>query len=150
MLLTPLLPRAGPTGGLGLAWPAPTMSFTIWSVAICFRAIIKKMKIGLVVLYRSENSCWHRLEFGCRLYAEIGILAQECNFNNRRTLIECLYSTCLIEEARKGYCATRVKKKLATCKRIYLIKTPFFYSLLLFLSTIIMEFDHYLKLFTSD
>lgn len=29
MLLTPLLPRAGPTGGLGLAWPAPTMSFTI-------------------------------------------------------------------------------------------------------------------------
>lgn len=29
MLLTPLLPRAGPTGGLGLAWPAPTMSLTI-------------------------------------------------------------------------------------------------------------------------
>lgn len=40
MLLTPLLPRAGPTGGLGLAWPAPTMSFTIWSVAITFLAII--------------------------------------------------------------------------------------------------------------
>lgn len=40
MLLTPLLPRAGPTGGLGLAWPAPTMSFTIWSVAIAFLAII--------------------------------------------------------------------------------------------------------------
>jgi len=30
---TPLLPRAGPTGGLGLACPAPTISFTIWSVA---------------------------------------------------------------------------------------------------------------------
>lgn len=29
--LTPLLPRAGPTGGLGLAWPAPTISLTIVS-----------------------------------------------------------------------------------------------------------------------
>ena len=31
MDFTPLLPSAGPTGGLGLAWPAPTMSLTIWS-----------------------------------------------------------------------------------------------------------------------
>lgn len=30
---TPLLPSAGPTGGLGLACPAPTMSFTTTSVA---------------------------------------------------------------------------------------------------------------------
>lgn len=30
---TPLLPNAGPTGGLGLACPAPTMSFTITSEA---------------------------------------------------------------------------------------------------------------------
>ena len=37
--LTPLLPRAGPTGGLGDARPAPTMSLTIWSLAIAFRAI---------------------------------------------------------------------------------------------------------------
>jgi len=29
MLFTPLLPNAGPTGGLGLAWPAPTINFTI-------------------------------------------------------------------------------------------------------------------------
>ena len=28
MLLTPLLPKAGPTGGLGLAWPAPTINLT--------------------------------------------------------------------------------------------------------------------------
>lgn len=28
--LTPLLPSAGPTGGLGLACPAPTMSLMIW------------------------------------------------------------------------------------------------------------------------
>lgn len=28
ILLTPLLPSAGPTGGLGLACPAPTMSLT--------------------------------------------------------------------------------------------------------------------------
>ena len=39
--LTPLLPRAGPTGGLGEAWPAPTISLTIWSLAITFRAIGK-------------------------------------------------------------------------------------------------------------
>ena len=26
---TPLLPRAGPTGGAGDAWPAPTMSLTM-------------------------------------------------------------------------------------------------------------------------
>ena len=31
MLFTPLLPSAGPTGGLGLACPAPTISFTTWS-----------------------------------------------------------------------------------------------------------------------
>lgn len=37
--LTPLLPRAGPTGGLGEACPAPTMSLTTWSLAIAFRAI---------------------------------------------------------------------------------------------------------------
>lgn len=29
--LTPLLPSAGPTGGLGEAFPASTMSLTIWS-----------------------------------------------------------------------------------------------------------------------
>jgi hypothetical protein len=33
MDFTPLLPSAGPTGGLGVAWPAPTISFTIWSAA---------------------------------------------------------------------------------------------------------------------
>lgn len=35
---TPLLPSAGPTGGCGLAWPAPTMSLTIWSTAPVARA----------------------------------------------------------------------------------------------------------------
>lgn len=40
MLFTPLLPSAGPTGGLGLAWPAPTISFTIWSFAIALRAMV--------------------------------------------------------------------------------------------------------------
>lgn len=57
------------------------MSFTIWSVAICFRAIIKQMEVGLVVVYRSENSCRHRLGVGYRLYAEVGVLAQECKAN---------------------------------------------------------------------
>lgn len=36
MDLTPLDPRAGPTGGEGEACPAPTMSLTIWSTACCF------------------------------------------------------------------------------------------------------------------
>ena len=40
MLFTPLLPNAGPTGGLGLACPAPTISFTIWSVWIALRAML--------------------------------------------------------------------------------------------------------------
>jgi len=40
MDFTPLDPRAGPTGGEGLACPAPTMSFTIWFFAIAFLAII--------------------------------------------------------------------------------------------------------------
>ena len=34
--LTPLEPSAGPTGGDGLAWPAPTISLTIWFVAMAF------------------------------------------------------------------------------------------------------------------
>jgi hypothetical protein len=37
---TPLEPSAGPTGGEGEAWPAPTMSLTIWSVWIALRAMI--------------------------------------------------------------------------------------------------------------
>jgi hypothetical protein len=39
MLFTPLLPRAGPTGGEGEACPAPTMSLTMTSRAIAFLAI---------------------------------------------------------------------------------------------------------------
>jgi hypothetical protein len=39
MLLTPLLPNAGPTGGEGEAWPAPTMSLTMTSRGIAFCAI---------------------------------------------------------------------------------------------------------------
>lgn len=50
MLFTPLLPNAGPTGGLGLAWPAPTISFTIWSLCMAFRAIF----------YVEENDEWAR------------------------------------------------------------------------------------------
>ena len=40
MLLTPFDPSAGPTGGLGEANPAPTISFTIWSPAATFLAIV--------------------------------------------------------------------------------------------------------------
>lgn len=40
MLFTPLLPSAGPTGGDGDAWPAPTISLTIWSFCIAFLAIV--------------------------------------------------------------------------------------------------------------
>lgn len=41
MLFTPLLPSAGPTGGDGDAWPAPTISLTIWSFDIAFFAIVQ-------------------------------------------------------------------------------------------------------------
>lgn len=50
---TPLLPSAGPTGGLGLAWPAPTISLTTWSTA----ARVLDMLMGLgseVELVRRE------------------------------------------------------------------------------------------------
>jgi hypothetical protein len=40
MLFTPLLPNAGPTGGDGEAWPAPTMSLTITSFASAFLDIV--------------------------------------------------------------------------------------------------------------
>jgi len=40
MLLTPLLPNAGPTGGDGEACPAPTMSLTITSLASAFLDIV--------------------------------------------------------------------------------------------------------------
>jgi len=47
--LTPLLPRAGPTGGLGLACPAPTISFTITSVAALARDMLVEVlsELGL-------------------------------------------------------------------------------------------------------
>lgn len=41
MLLTPLLPSAGPTGGLGEAWPAPTMSLTNCSFCKAFLAMME-------------------------------------------------------------------------------------------------------------
>lgn len=43
---TPLEPRAGPTGGEGEAWPAPTMSLTIWSVWIALRAMVVCWCVG--------------------------------------------------------------------------------------------------------
>lgn len=46
---TPLLPSAGPTGGEGDAWPAPTMSLTIWSFASAFFAMVFAGNVG----YRS-------------------------------------------------------------------------------------------------
>lgn len=38
---TPRDPRAGPTGGEGEAWPAPTMSLTIWFTVMFFFAIVE-------------------------------------------------------------------------------------------------------------
>jgi hypothetical protein len=41
ILLTPLLPSAGPTGGDGEAWPAPTISLTITSFCNALLAIVE-------------------------------------------------------------------------------------------------------------
>ena len=47
ILFTPLLPSAGPTGGLGLACPAPTISFTIWSaVARAFDIVVGGLRVS--------------------------------------------------------------------------------------------------------
>lgn len=51
ILLTPLLPNAGPTGGLGLACPAPTMSLTITSLPGAFFA----MMTGRAALHTSTE-----------------------------------------------------------------------------------------------
>lgn len=39
ILFTPRDPNAGPTGGDGDAWPAPTISLTIWFVVRVLRAM---------------------------------------------------------------------------------------------------------------
>lgn len=49
ILFTPLLPSAGPTGGLGLAAPAPTISFTIWSVAARAFDIVVVLMFGVTL-----------------------------------------------------------------------------------------------------
>lgn len=49
--LTPLLPRAGPTGGLGEAWPAPTMSLTIWSAAAPAPLAFDMVDGGIVLVW---------------------------------------------------------------------------------------------------
>lgn len=56
MDLTPLLPRAGPTGGLGDAWPAPTMSLTIWSTPPAPRPF-DIFEAGVVV-DEAQSLCW--------------------------------------------------------------------------------------------
>lgn len=48
--LTPLEPRAGPTGGLGLACPAPTISLTICSLARGGLGAMEKSWGGKVIL----------------------------------------------------------------------------------------------------
>jgi len=58
MLFTPLLPKAGPTGGLGLAWPAPTISLTIWSVWIAFLAIAYYLLSLVEMTLMVERDCW--------------------------------------------------------------------------------------------
>lgn len=52
MDFTPLLPNAGPTGGDGEAWPAPTISLTIWSRWSAFLAMAER---GVI---RRGGSTW--------------------------------------------------------------------------------------------
>ena len=55
MLFTPLLPNAGPTGGEGEAWPAPTISLTIWSFCIAFFAIVYVYDVVGLRLWRASE-----------------------------------------------------------------------------------------------
>lgn len=56
---TPLLPNAGPTGGDGEAWPAPTMSLTIWSVCMAFLAMLLACTSGDDRGYFVMRRCIH-------------------------------------------------------------------------------------------
>ena len=58
--LIPLLPSAGPTGGLGLAWPAPTMILTTWSMP---PTAARALDIALLGTARSGRSI--TAEDGC-------------------------------------------------------------------------------------
>ena len=75
MDLTPLLPRAGPTGGEGEAWPAPTMSLTITSLGGVLRAMSGKDEGGVAemgevrLMVESdwvEVSRWDGRVIGCK------------------------------------------------------------------------------------
>src|ERR1700719_5383228 len=48
MILTPFCPRAGPTGGAGLAWPAGICSLMVatTSFAIVFSVVIRLIKLS--------------------------------------------------------------------------------------------------------
>lgn len=52
--LTPLLPKAGPTGGEGVAPPAPTMSLTTWSVAATFLDILFEMREAVLGSWETD------------------------------------------------------------------------------------------------
>jgi hypothetical protein len=76
--LTPLEPRAGPTGGEGEAWPAPTMSLTIWSVWIALRAMVAVCCVWFVVeVCACLLATCHVLDVGrgtfCGLCVETGL-----------------------------------------------------------------------------
>lgn len=49
ILFTPRDPNAGPTGGDGDAWPAPTISLTIWFVVRVLRAMF----------WWGRGECWY-------------------------------------------------------------------------------------------
>lgn len=56
--LTPLEPRAGPTGGLGLACPAPTISLTICSLARGGLGAMKKVGWEVFAMGRIDTDKW--------------------------------------------------------------------------------------------
>lgn len=70
--LTPLLPNAGPTGGEGLACPAPTRSLTIWffcgiardMVVVFFFFFAFAIAVVLIVWWWGKEA----LVLGCNLH----------------------------------------------------------------------------------
>lgn len=78
ILFTPFEPKAGPTGGDGLACPAPTISLTIWSLGNALFAMIMNV-LGYLRFagVDARNFCGGRCGAGRHLNSPIGLSSND-------------------------------------------------------------------------